>query len=95
MLGSSTWRGRILPAAVDVLLPLFGATAPAPLLPERPVAREFFEPAAGLARREMFETGVFQNLFGCTPQILHPTRRRPNHGLTANRCGTMRVWSAS
>jgi hypothetical protein len=78
LLGSSTWRGRIPVAAVDVLLPLFGATAPAPLLPERPVAREFFEPMAGLAMREIFETGVFPNLFGALarPETLAFSRDR-------------------
>jgi hypothetical protein len=63
-LGSMSWRGRIPVAAVDVLLPLFGATEPAPLLPEYSSPREYSEPMAGLAMREMFETAVFPNLFG-------------------------------
>jgi hypothetical protein len=78
LLGSPTWRGRIPVADIDVLLPLFGATAPAPLLPERPAAREFFEPIAGLAMRDMFETAVFPNLFGASarPETLAFSRNR-------------------
>lgn len=64
LLGSASWRGQIPVASVDVLLPLFGATAPAPLLPEFSSPREYSEPLAGLAMREMFETAVFPNLFG-------------------------------
>jgi hypothetical protein len=63
VLSSASWRGRIPLGTVDVLLPLFGATAPAPLLPDQPAPREFFEPLAGIAMREMFETVVFRNLF--------------------------------
>jgi hypothetical protein len=61
--GAASWQGRIPVGEVDVLLPLFGATMPAPLLPERPAPREFFEPVAGLAMREMFETAVFGSPF--------------------------------
>ncbi len=76
--GSSAWRRPIPVATVDVLLPLFGATAPAPLLPEEPAPRgEYFEPLAGLAVRELFQTGVFPTLFGLTarPETLGFSRR--------------------
>jgi hypothetical protein len=75
------WRqamDRIPVPTVDVLLPLFGATAPAPLLPQEPVPRQFFEPMAGLAMREMDETGVFPTLFGpnAMPETLTFSRNR-------------------
>jgi hypothetical protein len=76
-LGSS-WTGQIPVASVDVLLPLFGATAPAPLLPAQPSPREFFEPVAGVAMREMFETAVFLSHFGpqAQPEALAFSRKR-------------------
>lgn len=78
LLGSATWRGRIPVATVDVMLPLFGATEPAPLLPELPTPRSFFEPMAGLAMREMDETGVIPTLFGlqARPETLSFSRNR-------------------
>jgi hypothetical protein len=75
---STTWRGPIPVATVDISLPLFGSTVPARFLPEEPLQRgEYFEPLPGLAVREMFQTGVFPNLFGTSarPETLGLSRR--------------------
>jgi hypothetical protein len=80
-----SWTGRIPTATVvDVLLPLFGATEPAPLLPQESAPREFHEPMEGLAMREMFETGVFPNLFGplARPETLCFSRTRQGSAIT-------------
>lgn len=74
-----SWTGRIPTATVvDISLPLFGATEPAPLLPVHGSSREFFEPVEGVAMREMFETGVIPNLFGplACPETLVFSRGR-------------------
>ena len=72
LLSLRSWNGTIPTPIVDIPLPLFGATEPAPLLSAKPSAREFHEPVAGLAMREMFETGVLPNLFGpdARPELL-------------------------
>jgi hypothetical protein len=79
ILSMRSWTGRIPTATVvDIPLPLFGATEPAPLLPREPVLKEFFEPVEGLAMREMFETAVIPNLFGplARPETLSFSRPR-------------------
>ena len=73
-----SWTGRIPTATVDIALPLFGATEPAPLLSQQTMSRDYFEPVEGLAMREIFETGVFPNLFGplACPETLCFSRAR-------------------